>query len=403
MKAFKYEETIDKKLGYGKVLTISLTGEYSHQAFIQPGQGSFSIGVKGIDAEKFTDVWVDKDDKINWDSFNRCEIFFPERLKDDDVYSGWPRFFYYTGNDIGFIEWSKKRNIEDFTWKPQMDMNVDFSNSHIGHLYIHSNNKLDMIIGDYVKYLDLYGNLNNFKIVKCSKVPSLGFYPEKDDKKEIYSLPIFDNFHNAEELLVEVDPNGAPFDCKSILQFPNLKLLHLVGNVTNLSSLKELKHLDKLGFWDSPDLSGLPKLDTWKELTKFVAMNIDENVGRRLKDEIKEMKKNEQYKFLSVNKLRNKLWFETEYGIPFSNWDSQMEKKATRIFKKCLKEVKSSLSEADVKKAILEYTSMFNKMDNIESVERDDIYSGLDTIMKNCPINIKYEDWFKWFDETRDF
>lgn len=403
MEDFKYEDIIDKKYNnvFNKKLTISLTGELSHQANIVMGQGSFGIGVKGIDSERVIDAWVNKDDKIYWESFNKCQIFHP--LKESEEYSVWPRFFYYTGNDIGFIKWSQKRHIEDFTWKPQKEMNVDFSDSHINYLYIHTNHKLNLTFGNYINYLDLYGDLNDFIIEKCQKVPSLGFYIKNDGTKEKYTIPNYENFHDAEELLVEVAPNGAPFDCKSILQFPNLKLLHLIGNVTNLSVLKELKHLDKLGFWNSPDLTDLPNLDSWKELTKFVAVNIDENIGKRLKEEIKVLKKLNQYELLSVSKLRNKLWFETEYGLPFSNWESQKEKKATNIYKKCLKEVKLSKSDDDIKNAILEYTNNFNKMDNIETVEREDIYNGLITIMKNSPIDIKYDKWSNWFDETRDF
>lgn len=407
MKDFKYEYVnkfvINNKVHGTKKLTISLTGEYSHEAIIEPGQGSFGIGVKGIDSERYIDVWVNKNDKIRWESFNRCEIQHPERLKEEDEFSGWPRWFYYTGNDIGFIEWSQKRAIEGFTWCPQREFSVDFSKSIINELKIHSDHKLYLTFGDNIEYLDLYGNPENFIIEKCNKVPSLGFYPKKENTKGIISLPKYDCFCDAEELLVEVDPNGAPFDCKSILQFPNLKLLHLVGNVTNLTVLKELKHLNRLGFWNAPDLTNLPTLDSWKELKSFVAMNIDENIGRRLKEEIRLLKKNKQYGDLYAGKLRNKLWFETEYGLPFSNWDSSKEKKATSIYKKCLKAIKAATNEEEIHDSISEYTSSFNKMKDIETVEREDIYAGLVTIMKNSPIDIKYDVWFNWFDEARNF
>ena len=403
MKDFKFEEVINNKLGRGKKLTISLTSEYSHEAFIQPGQGSFGIGVKGIDSERYIDVWVNKDDKIRWESFNRCEILHPERLKDEDEFSGWPRWFHYTGNDIGFIKWSQKREIEGFTWCPQREFSVDFSKSIINELHIHSDYKLHLTFGDNIEYLDLYGNPNDFIIEKCTKVPSLGFYPKKKETKGMISLPNIDCFHDAEELLVEVDPNGAHFDCNSLLQFPNLKLLHLIGNMTNLSSLKELKHLNKLGFWNVPELSDLPTLNNWKELDKFVAMNIDENIGNQLKKELNDLKKQRKFEFASVTKLRNKLWFETEYGLPFSNWDSSKEKKATSIYKKCLKDIKAATNEEDIHDSISEYTSSFNKMKDIETVEREDIYAGLVTIMKNSPIDIKYDVWFNWFDETRNF
>jgi len=80
-----------------------------------------------------------------------------------------------------------------------------------------------------------------------------------------------------------------------------------------------------------------------------------------------------------------------------------MEKKANIIFKKCLKEIKNSLSENDVKNAITNFTNSFNKMDDIETMERDDIYKGLCILMKNSPISIEENVWTRWFDEIRDF
>jgi len=399
MKNFKYEDIKYGNYIIGKKLTISLTGEFSHEAKIEPGQGSFHIGVKGIDDE-YIDVWVDKDDKINWNAFNKCETIFRPIIAKSIK---WPRFFSYTGNDIGFIKWSTKRKIEDFTWKPQKEMTVDFTDANIYNLYIKSDYKLNLSFGEKIKYLDFYGNPNNYIIEKCLEVPSLGFYLKNDNMIKLHSLPRYEPFSKAEELLIEVDPNGAPFDCKSLLQFPNLKLLHLIGNMTNLSHLKELKHLKKLGFWNTPELRDLPNLNSWKKLNEFIAMNIDENAGKRLREEIKELKKQRKFEFVSISKLRNKLWFETEYGLPFSSWKTKEEKKATSAYKNCLKIIKNATSENEIKNAIIDFTNKFNKMPNIETVERDDIYIALCILMKNSPIKIEHDIWLQWFDETRDF
>ncbi len=72
--------------------------------------------------------------------------------------------------------------------------------------------------------------------------------------------------------------------------------------MTNIDCLKELKILKKLGFWNVPDLSGISSLDSWKNLNEFVAMNIDEENGKRLKKELSELKKE---KNLSMYQLQN--------------------------------------------------------------------------------------------------
>ncbi len=153
MKDFKCEDIKHNDFVIGRKLTISLTDEYSHEAKIELGQGSFNIGLKEID-DNYIDARVDKDDKIHWESFNKCEIFNQEKLKENE-YSKWPRFFYYSGNDTGFVEWSQKREIENFTWKPQKEMKVDFTKLHIYQLYIHSDYKLNLSFGKDIKYLDL--------------------------------------------------------------------------------------------------------------------------------------------------------------------------------------------------------------------------------------------------------
>jgi len=219
----------------------------------------------------------------------------------------------------------------------------------------------------------------------------------------MYKLPIYHCFKEAKELLVEVDPNGIPFDCSSLLQFPNLELLYLVGNMTNLDALKELKFLKKLGFWEVPDLTNVPHLSSWSNLNNFVAMNIDENSGKRLKKELAELKKIKKFEFASITKLRNKLWFETECGIPFSDWSEENEKKASKEYKICLKKAKNAKSEDDIKKAIIEFIDKINHLENIETVEREDIYNALSIIIKNSPLEIEHNKWLKWFDEARNF
>lgn len=386
----------------GEVITLSLTGKDSHKVSLQPGQGSISIGTIGISKGNFN-VWVEENNVINWDAFNG--FYAPAHLQEKEKYpyGDWPRFFYYSGNDMGFIEWSSKRKIEEFTWFPQKDIKVNFENSNIYNLFISTNNKIELVFGSKVLYLDLYGNLDNYMVKKCEKVPSLGFWPDYGKNIKSYKLPIYDAFRDAKELQITVDVNMPPFDCTSLLQFPNLELLHLNGNMTNLYALNELKKLKKIGLWNVPNLSDLPHVNVWKNLNNFVAVNVEEKSGKRLRKQLAELKKTRKLEFSAVSKLRDASWFETSYGIPFSKWESKNEKKAIRIYNSCLKKVKEAKIENDIKKAIVEFTEKFNKFDDIEAIERDDIYNALCKIMKASTIHINEEKWHMWFDEKRDF
>ncbi len=141
-----------KILYWDSEIVISLTGKNSHKAFIERGQGSFAIGTTGISRGEY-DVLVNKNDIINWESLNGYYTLGGWETKNRYPYGNWPRFFYYSGNDIGFINWSCKRAIEEFTWVPQKDMKVDFTNAQINSLYLESKeHKVEMVLGEKMYY-----------------------------------------------------------------------------------------------------------------------------------------------------------------------------------------------------------------------------------------------------------
>lgn len=393
----------EKILFNSEVITLSLTGIDSHKVLIDSGQGSFSIGTNNSDEKNF-DVLVDENDMINWDTFNKYYTLAGWESKEYYPYGNWPRCFCYHGNDTGFIKWSSKREIEHFIWVPQKDMSVDLTNARIYDLMLEDNKHIiNLSLGKDIYRLKLCGDIDNYIISKCDKIPILSFEIKEKENVKCYKLPIIKSFSEATEINIEISPLSSPFDCSSLLQFPNLKKLFLNGNVTNLELLKELKDIEELGLWNAPNLSGMPKLNNWKNLNWFVANNIDENAGKVFRKEISDLKKIKSFEFTSVVNLRNKLWFQTNYGIPFSEWDSLNERKATRAYKICLNKVKKSNTKEELKKAIINFTDTFNKMENIETAECDDVYIALCTIMKNSLIEIKEKEWESWFDERREF
>lgn len=384
-------------------IEISLTGKKSYKIFIEGGQGSFSIGATEVSTHQY-DVFVNKNDTINWESLNGYYSLAGWETRNQYPYGNWPRFFYYSGNDIGFINWSCKRAIEEFTWVPQKDMKVDLTNAQISSLYLESTKyKVEMALGEKINQLNLCGNIENYVIKKCIKVPKLCFNPWYDNQCLSYQLPIFKALREATEIQVRVTALSSPFDCKSLLQFPNLENVYLIGNMTNLYVLKQLRNIKKLGIWDIPNLTGMPNLSSWENLIWFVATNIEENGGKILKKELSNLKKIKKFEFASIYKLRNSLWFETESEFPFTLWENVNERKATSAYKICMKNIKKVTTELEMKNVITDFIEKINRLENIESTERDDVYSALSMLMKNTPIKIEKEVWENWFDEVRTF
>ncbi|WP_164123544.1 hypothetical protein [Sphingobacterium sp. xlx-130] len=382
---------------------ISLTGENSHKIVIPPGQGSFSIGTKNISKGKY-DVLVTADSTINWDVFN--EMYTPHGKQNTDRYpcGDWPRFFYYSGDDSGFIQWSEKRRIESLNWSPISSLKADFTKANIDTLTIHvGDNPIELILGENILKLHLNGNINNITIGASPGTTLVHFSPDAD-ANTIYGLPNFPSLSNiATSIHLDNAIIGAAFDCASLVQFKKMSSLNLRGNITNPQALAQLPNLEDLGLRTIPDLTGLPSLATWNKLKSFIGWNIEETKGKILQQELKALLKEKEMEYSSVSKLRKKTWFTTEYGIPFTNWDGNNAKTATKAYKVALKEINKAKTEKDVKLAIVKLVQLINTLPNIETVEREDTGTAVEQLVASSKLNLTQELAAQWFDEVRDF
>lgn len=378
-----------------KNLVISLTGPQSHQVKIPLGQGSFSIGLQGMNAKKF-DVLVNNNLPLNWKAFD--EFSTPAG-------SHWPRFLYYWGNDTGFIEWSHQRAIEDFWWSPSQTTAIDLTGAQINRLEVHlETSQLKVVLNDSIRFLNLLGNLHHFEFTPHENIPHLGFYPTLTGiDSPPYQLPAFKSFQLAKSVEVSVKPTGQPFDCASLLQFTQLKHLSLSGHLSNVESLAKLKDLSSLAIRISPNLANFPSLDTWQNLRCFIGWNIEETQGKRLRTELRKLAKERELEYSSVSKLRKPIWFTTEYAIPFSAWEEKTEKKAIKAYKLAVKKALKAKNEAEVATIITEFVAAINLLPNIETSEREDAWVAVEHFIAAAPIDIDQEKAMNWFDQARDF
>ena len=383
-----------------KPINISLTNKNSHSFKIPPGQGSFSMGLVGMDKKKY-DILVEENLPINWNAFN--EFTTPSG-------GNWPRFFYYWGNDIGFIEWSKDRAIEDFHCFPNKEVLIDLSKAQIRRFFIQAGESPVTIIledqNNYLQRLGLSGKIEQFKFISkgLNSTLTLSISPESEKiSSKPYKLPHLKPLEKIISLEISVEPLGQAFDCESLSQFPNLKNLSLSGNITNVCCLKDFKNLERLAIRYAPDLENFPSFNSWKNLKSFIGWNIDEATGKRLNTELKQLTKTKDLDYSSVSKLRSSIWFTTEYGIPFANWESKNAKIATKAYKAALNEIAKAKTENDVKISITELIETINKLPNIETSEREDVGIAVIQLVGTSKLNIARDMANKWFDEIRDF
>src|SRR5215510_6226341 len=119
-------------------ITLDLTGPGSHVVLREPGWGSFALGPKDTKGRGL-DAIVPLDAAINWGAFDRFTV--PSGYP-------WPRVFYYHGDDVGFVAWSRLRPIENFTWRPSNASHLDMTGAQISHFHVYiADRPLEIILG----------------------------------------------------------------------------------------------------------------------------------------------------------------------------------------------------------------------------------------------------------------
>lgn len=385
-----------------KKIQLSLTGKDSHKIKLPLGQGSLAIGTIGMDKKKF-DVLVDANQSINWEAFNTCFTGHGEQNKEMYPYGDWPRFFYYSGDDLGFIKWTEKRKTEDFSWTPQKTISADFTKANIRNLSLHSKNiEIQLKLGASIRKLSISGSVEKFDIQQNEGMDSLGIYPDVSGDKA-YLLPNFDHLKEVKTLSISTNPLEQPLDCKSLLQFKALTNLSLSGNLTNLEWLKDLEKLEYLAIRYAPNLENLPSLKSWERLISFIGWNIEATKGKLLRTELRKLAKERNLEYSSVSQLRKKIWFTTEYGIPFSAWTGKTAKLAVKTYKAAVKKLRKAKTESEIKDLLVEFTKTFNDFPQIETTEREAIGEAIDQLRQVPNLTIDAEKANKWFDEFRDY
>ncbi len=387
--------------GY-KRYSLSLTGENSHVFDLQLGQGSLSIGTKGVSKGKY-DIWVEPGTAINWDAFNECYTGYGECHKDEHLFGDWPRWIHYSGIDTGFIEWTSKRKTESFNWTPTEDVSVDMGNVDIKELTINLYKHVKITVGLKIKKLILEGNPENVDVKICGKAPDMVFVlKEYNNSDNVYRIPICKELHDTEFVGIELSPVGDAFDCDCLRQFKHLKHLNIWGNVRNIAVLSELSELETIGMRYIPDMSGFPDVRSWKKLYRIIGWNIEETAGKNLRKELKALEKEKVIEY-HISELRSKTWYATEYDNPFKNWEGAKGKKASKLYRDYIKDMKKASDESTVQDIIVNFTEAFNTLGDLDTVEREDIYDAINRLIIASPFEIDESVWLKWFDNTRDF
>ncbi|MCP3776531.1 hypothetical protein NLX71_25125 [Paenibacillus sp. MZ04-78.2] len=385
---------------------IDLTGPRSHALVRKLGVGSLSIGPSQLG--KKADLHVEPDAHIDWTVF---EAFATP------AGSPWPRFLHYTGSDAGFFDWAQKRPIEEMAWVPILsaDTVADAIQSNLHGLYIEldqSGGRLRLKLPkrqvfEYFR-LSVAGDLSRFSAT--GDMPySLTLAPRTSRRKNDapFLLPDLGELHQVTSLTLRNAPLGQPISLECLNRFPNLNSLNLWGNFCDLDLLAHQAQLTNLELRFMPDLSDLPPLSSWPLLDSFIAYNVEEIAGKRLRQQMKTRANTRPWTdHASVSQLRKPEWWTTEFGRPFSSWPKHLAKLANEAYNVAQATLAQARSFADAEAAITAFTVRFNTLKGIETTEREDLGEAVWQLSQSDHLigqPITEEMAQSWFDAARDY
>ncbi|MCZ8521292.1 MULTISPECIES: hypothetical protein [Paenibacillus] len=382
---------------------IDLTGPHSHTLVIQPGVGSLSIGPSHLG--KKADLYVAPGARIDWTVFDAFAT---------PAGSPWPRFLHYTGSDAGFLEWAQKRPIEEMTWAPVLscDTAADASQSIVHGLHIElgqSGGSLSLKLPKRPTRLNVSGDLSRFSAAGGSLPSSLTLAPRTSRRKNDppFLLPDLGELHQVTSLTLHNAPLGQPISLDCLDRFPNLTSLSLWGNFCDVGLLAHQAQLTNLELRFMPDLEDLPSLNTWPLLDRFIAYNVEESAGKRLRQQMKTRAKTRPWTdHASVSQLRKPEWWTTEYGRPFSSWPKRLAKLANEAYNAAQAALAQARSFSDAEAAITAFTVRFNTLKGIETTEREDLGEAIWQLSQSDHMigqPITEEMAHRWFDAARDY
>ena len=198
---------------------------------------------------------------------------------------------------------------------------------------------------------------------------------------------------------------------------PHLKKLRLwgaPGNLQNFSAVAQFRELTDLS---TSDLFGfgaadIPTPEQMPELRWFWMTSLPEDAAKAAK----QLWKSKPGMDLQITKPRKPEWLAQNLDNPFRSWDgaehisaaaakraaSQYRKTRTQLMK--LAGEPGEEVQGQALEVVAAYTQTFNKMDFIETEERDEIYMALCGILDALPDGTLQKDaLIEKFEELRDF
>ncbi|MGU3628255.1 transcriptional regulator [Comamonas sp. C24C] len=306
------------------------------------------------------------------------------------------------------------RPIENFSWYPQLqqDVHIDASQSRIRELSIHlqagHQGHIHLKLPQQGMHLHLQGNLEQITVT-AGLPESLSLSPatSKNPADKAFQLPDMGCLKQVGTLELRNGAGKQAVSLQNLLQFSKLDSLSLWGNHSDLAQLSSCTQLRALSLRFMRHLSELPALQAWPQLDSFIAYNVEEAAGKRLRQQLKERTRARPWAgYTSVSQLRKPEWWNKEYGRPFAGWPAARARIAYAAYDLAEQEIGTASSLDHVQAALTTFTARFNTVKGIETSEREDLGLAVQQLAQlpaALALKLTHEQAGQWFDENRDY
>ena len=316
--------------------------------------------------------------------------------------------FYDGSNEevLSYVE--NSQFISTLKWRKHGKKEIDISRTNLEHFIVDTQLLDKLVLNEHLIEL-CFGSVNGDELAKLQiDHPAQGLHLKISMHLDSGRIPDF-NLPNLSQLsIVAKNVDGAQI----AMCYPNLETLLIWGEPGNIHNIACLGRLKKLRLLQLKDLFGFtseqfPPRRELKGIEELWLTSVPAEAAKNIKKTYKDCLK------LRISQPRSESWLEANLNNPFRDWDGRdgIPKKHTKAAVNAYKKALSGLSKMSSESVNIEVTqltlkefvSVFNKMNFIETVEREEIYDVFVALLRKIGLDVAVGPYTTWFDEWRDF
>ena len=318
------------------------------------------------------------------------------------------REIHYEGGNKEVLSYIEGRSfIRTLKWNKHGKKEIDISKTNLRSFIVDVQGLEKLVVNENLRTLNFCSNGDDLYKLHIQH-PNQGQHLSIKINLDSEETPDFKLPH-----LSSLTLSVKNLDAQKIAEFyPNLKSLCIWGGPGNIHNIAALGQQKKLRRLQLKDLFGFTdeEFPLHKELENIENLwltSIPAQAAKAIKKDYKDCMD------IRISQMRSEKWLEANMGNPFRDWEGRenipqkQAKDAFNTYKKTLSKLSKISSENEnmekSKVVLKEYVELFNEMQSIDTIEREEIADSFFMLLKKSGLGADGNTYMTWFDEWRDF